>query len=104
MARALEIEEHLDEGTHVLRLVGQLDTNTSSQLDVVASRIFAADRTADIVVDMEKCSYVSSAGLRVIVTMQKRTSAGGSLRFCHVGADVMDIFVSTGFNSILVFE
>lgn len=104
MARALEIEEHLDEGMHVLRLVGQLDTNASSQLDVVASRIFAADRTADIVVDMEKCSYVSSAGLRVIVTMQKRTSAGGSLRFCHVSADVMDVFVSMGFDSILAFE
>lgn len=74
------------------------------QLDVVANRIFAANRAADIVVDMEKCAYVSSAGLRVIIAMQKRTSAGGSLRFCNVSAGVMDVFVSTGFDTILSFE
>ena len=104
MARALEIVETQEDGACVLALVGRLDTNTSSQLDVVANRIYKANRAADIVMDMGECTYLSSAGLRVIIAMQKRTSTGGSLTFRNVGPNVMEVFDSTGFTSILVFE
>ena len=53
---------------------------------------------------MSKCEFVSSAGLRVIVAMQKRAATGGSLVFRSVVPDVMDVFTMTGFDNILTFE
>lgn len=103
MARALEIKETLVEGEHVLALVGYVDTNTSPQLEAVADRIYAADAEPHIVVDLAECSFVSSAGLRVIVTMQKRASRGGSLRFRNVSPTMREMFDSTGFSKILTF-
>lgn len=104
MTRALGIVETNEDGTYVLELVGRLDTNTSSQLDVVAKRIHMADAAANIVVDLGQCGYVSSAGLRAIMTMHKRSAKNGLLTFRNVHPDVMDVFVDTGFDRILNFE
>lgn len=94
----------IQEGTpFVFAVVGQLDTNTSPQLDDFATGL--SDRgVKDIIVDMEKCDLVSSAGLRVIVTMQKRASVEGSLVFRNVQPDVMDVFEMTGFDELLTIE
>jgi len=101
MARALEIKETLVEGEHVLALVGCVDTNTAPQLEAVAARIYAIDAAPRIVVDLAECTFLSSAGLRVIVTMQKRATRGGSLRFCNVTPSIREVFDSTGFSKIL---
>ena len=94
----------VEEGTPcVLELVGRLDTNTSPQLEEFAGGLYDKG-TNDIVVDMAACDFVSSAGLRVIVAMQKRASAGGSLAFRNVQPEVMDVFEMTGFDSILTIE
>ena len=93
-----------DEGKpFVFALVGRLDTNTSPQLEEYASGL-AGKGIADLVVDMSQCSFVSSAGLRVIVAMQKRATVGGSLVFRNVVAEVMDVFEMTGFDKILTIE
>lgn len=87
----------------VFALVGRLDTNTSPQLDEFAANL--SDKgTVDLMVDMEQCSFVSSAGLRVIVAMQKRATVSGSLVFCNVQPEVMDVFTMTGFDKILTIE
>ena len=93
-----------DEGTpFVFALEGRLDTNTSPQLEEYAGELYAKN-VSDIVVDMEKCEFVSSAGLRVIVAMQKRSTAGGSLVFRNVLPEVKDVFEMTGFDKILTIE
>lgn len=93
-----------DEGTpYVFALEGRLDTNTSPQLEDFAGELYEKGIT-DIAVDMDACEFVSSAGLRVIVAMQKRAASGGSLVFRNVQPDVMDVFEMTGFNNILTFE
>jgi anti-sigma B factor antagonist len=104
MARALQIGEFQDGGRYVLSVSGRLDTNTAPQLEAVANRINLENGAADIVVDMKDCSFLSSAGLRVIITMQKRSTMGGSLRFCNVTPQVMEVFSATGFDQILTFE
>ena len=92
------------EGTpFIFALVGRLDTNTSPQLDEYATQL-ASKNITDIVVDMADCDFVSSAGLRVIVAMQKRAAKGGSLVFRNVVPDVMDVFQMTGFDKILTSE
>lgn len=88
---------------YVFALEGRLDTNTSPQLEEFAGSLYAKG-VSDIAVDMAKCEFVSSAGLRVIVAMQKRAATGGSLVFRNVVPDVMDVFTMTGFDNILTFE
>ena len=92
------------EGTpFVFALEGRLDTNTAPQLDEYAAGL--ADKgIKDIEVDMAKCEFVSSAGLRVIVAMQKRAAVSGSLVFRNVVPDVMSVFEMTGFDKILTIE
>lgn len=88
---------------YVIALEGRLDTNASPQLDEFTSDL-SARGINNIVVDMAKCDYVSSAGLRVIVSMHKRATVRGSLVFRNVAPAVMDIFEATGFNTILTIE
>lgn len=93
-----------EEGNRVLvELVGRLDTNTSPELEKFANDLFEAGEN-DILVDMAKCDFVSSAGLRVIVAMQKHVMTNGSLAFRNVSPDVMDVFEMTGFAKLLTFE
>lgn len=87
----------------VFALEGRLDTNTSPQLEAYANELFEKG-VVDLRVDMSKCEFVSSAGLRVIVAMQKHVVNNGSLVFVNVVPDVMDVFDMTGFNKILTFE
>lgn len=94
----------LDEGKpYVFALVGRLDTNTSPELDEFAKKLNGKG-VNDIVVEMAECSFVSSAGLRVIVAMQKTAAKGGTLVFRNVQPEVMDVFEMTGFTNILTFE
>ena len=93
-----------EEGTpFVFALVGRLDTNTSPQLDEYAADL-RKKGIVDLVVDMSECAFVSSAGLRVIVAMQKRATMNGSLVFKNVIPEVMDVFDMTGFDKILTIE
>ena len=94
----------LEEGKpYVIALEGRLDTNTSPELENFVQGLY--DKSVnDIIVDLSDCSFVSSAGLRVIVAMQKHAAAGGSLVFRGVQPEVMEVFQMTGFDNILTFE
>ena len=94
----------VDEGKpYAIALVGRLDTNTAPQLEEFSGELYEKGVT-DIAVDMGACDFVSSAGLRVIVAMQKKAAAGGSLVFRAVKPEVMEVFQMTGFDKILTFE
>lgn len=94
----------LEEGKpYVIALEGRLDTNTSPQLDDFAKELYGKN-VSDIAIDMSKCAFVSSAGLRVIVAMQKHAAVAGSLVFRNVQPEVMEVFEMTGFDNILTFE
>ena len=94
----------IEEGKpYVAALVGRLDTNTAPQLEEFAGGLYEKG-ISDIAIDMASCDFVSSAGLRVIVAMQKRATVGGSLVFRNVQSEVMDVFQMTGFDKILTFE
>lgn len=87
-----------------IAVIGRLDTNTAPELEDFMEGIYAKD-VKDIAVDMGECDFVSSAGLRVIVAMQKRASAvKGDLVFANVLPDVMEVFEMTGFDRILTFS
>ena len=99
----MEIKYSQEGEKQVVALIGKLDTNTAPMLEEASDKLFK-DATPDIIIDMEQCTFVSSAGLRVIVAMQKRVMSGGSLVFHNVTPEVMDVFEMTGFTKILTFE
>lgn len=81
---------------------GRLDTTTAPQLEVFLSE--NTDGVKDIVMDMEKLEYISSAGLRVLLAAHKKMNKAGSLTLKNVCDEVMEVFEMTGFADILTIE
>ena len=57
-----------------------------------------------LVVDLEKVDYISSAGLRVLLSFEKAMSAQGTMVVKNVDEKVMEVFELTGFDEILTIE
>ena len=58
----------------------------------------------ELLFDFEKLEYISSAGLRVLLTAQKNMSKIGNMKLIHVADVIMDVFNITGFADILTIE
>ena len=58
----------------------------------------------EVTFDLEKLAYISSAGLRVLLSAQKIMNKQGSMKICNVNSDIMEIFDVTGFVDILDIE
>ncbi|MBS7263205.1 MAG: STAS domain-containing protein [Eubacteriales bacterium] len=85
-----------------ISLEGRLDTMTAPELEKELK-----DRLADVntlTLDFEKLEYISSAGLRVLLSAQKAMNAKGTMKVVHVNETVMEVFEVTGFSDILTIE
>ena len=80
-------------------LEGRLDTTTAPELE--ASLKNSLDGVTELVMDFEKLEYISSAGLRVLLSAQKIMNRQGSMKVIHVSEVIMEIFEVTGFSDIL---
>lgn len=88
----------------LLSVSGQIDALNMNEFEEVVKGILAGDSLA-VVFDCNGLTYVSSAGLRILLTLQKGMSAKqGKLRLRHVCKDVMEVFEVTGFSSFLTIE
>ena len=91
------------EGTKVtMEISGWLDTQTAPELEKVLSGLDAS--VTSLVFDFAKLEYISSAGLRVILSAQKVMNRQGSMLIRKVNENVMDVFEVTGFIDILTIE
>lgn len=98
----MEIEKKLNAGELTVIVDGRLDTTTAPQFeDEVRSSL---DNIKTLVFDFEKLEYISSAGLRVLLAMQKIMNKQGSMIVKNVNETVMDVFDVTGFVDILTIE
>lgn len=86
----------------VLEISGRLDTSTAPVLDKTISEDIS-DK-AKLTMDLKGLEYISSAGLRVLLTAQKRLQKHGSMKLINVCEEVMDVLEMTGFADILVIE
>ena len=84
-----------------IKLGGKLDTNTSPELD---SKMNELEGMEEVIIDMKELDYISSAGLRVLLSMQKVMNKQGKMTIINVCENVMDIFEVTGFSDILDIE
>ena len=73
--------------------------------NIYVSELSAAlDGVTELIFDMSNLQYISSAGLRVLLSAQKKMNRQGSMVVRHSNADIMDIFDVTGFTDILTLE
>ena len=94
------LSETMDNVT-VVRLEGNLDTNTSTEAQDYLNKAID-DGATKVVVTFDKVDFVSSAGLRVLLATAKRLSGtGGSLRVCGLNETVNEVFEISGFSTIL---
>lgn len=84
-------------------LEGRLDTTTAPQLEEALKENM--DGVEALTLDMEKLEYVSSAGLRVLLSAQKSMNAvKGTMVLRNVCEDIKEVFEITGFCDILTIE
>ena len=96
----IEIEKITEET--IIRLSGRLDTTTAPSLEKAINEDVADAK--NLVFDVKFLEYVSSAGLRVILSTQKKMQNIGSMKFINVSEAVMDVLEMTGFADILTIE
>ena len=98
----LNIEKTVENGCVVCALEGRLDTVTSPELEHELGA--AVEGATALTLDFEKLEYISSAGLRVLLSTQKIMNRQGEMKLIHVNDAIMDIFEVTGFSEILTIE
>ena len=98
----LNILKSIENSKASFALEGRLDTVTAPELEKALKD--SLDGITELVLDFEKLEYISSAGLRVLLSAQKIMNRQGSMKVTHVNETVMEIFEVTGFMDILTIE
>ena len=93
----MTIEKKIEDAKLTLAVAGRLDTNTAPQLEAELK----LDGVSEVVFDLTALEYISSAGLRVLLTAQKAMMAcGGKMTIAHANEMVRGVFQITGLDSV----
>lgn len=98
----MTIEKKTDGSRLYIAIEGRLDTTTAPQLEEEFKK--SIDDMTELVIDMEKLAYISSAGLRVLLSAQKVMNKQGMMVIKNANEDIMEVFDVTGFADILNIE
>ena len=85
-----------------IALTGRLDTTTAPELESVVKD--SLEGITSLIFDLEKLEYISSAGLRVLLSAQKTMMKQGTMVVKNVSETIMEVFEVTGFVDILTIE
>lgn len=96
----IEIKKSVDE--LVLEITGRLDTITAPALDKTINENLGEIKS--LILDFKHLEYISSAGLRVLLSTQKKLQQNGTMKLKNVREEVMEVFEITGFVDILTIE
>ena len=98
----MKTKRTLDNGVLTVSLSGKLDTVTApSVADEIEANINDAEK---LIIDMKDLSYISSAGLRLLLSLHKKMSQKGGMTVINPNATNMEILEFTGFTDILNIE
>lgn len=96
----MEIAQEIVGEVLVVGPKGRLDTETSGELELALHDAFEAGRF-HFLIDMAGVSYVSSAGLRVLLAQAKKLDGGiGGMRICGMNQTVRSVFDLSGFSAL----
>ena len=98
----MNINIEKENGITVMKIEGRLDTTTAPELEKAINN--EGEALKNLVLDFKGVDYISSAGLRVLLTAQKTMNVQGQMELNNVSEAVMDIFEMTGFADILVIR
>ena len=96
----IEIKKNAEET--IIEIVGRLDTTTAPALEKTINEDIG--ETKNLVLDIKGLEYISSAGLRVLLSAQKKMKQKGTMVVKNVCAEIMDVFEITGFADILTIN
>ena len=98
----MTITTNLNGKTLEVSLEGRLDTVTAPQLEAELKKSMAdAD---SLILNFSKLDYITSAGLRVLLSAHKAMDTKGGMKVTHVNEIVREVFDVTGFADILTIE
>ncbi len=93
------VQEQMQEGVR-MKLLGRLDTNSAPEFETEINRVL--DKDVNLELDFSNLEYITSAGLRVLLTTYKRQkNAEKAFCICHANPAVMEVFEITGFSEKL---
>jgi len=98
----LNITKNTNASELTVSLTGRLDTTTAPELEKELKA--SLDGVTTLVIDMTALDYISSAGLRVLLSAQKAMNKQGEMKVVHVNETIMEIFEVTGFSDILTIK
>ena len=98
----LNITKKIENTSAVFALEGRLDTVTAPELEAALKEVL--NGLTELTLDFEKLEYISSAGLRVLLSAQQTMTKQGVMRVTHVNETIMEIFEVTGFIDIITIE
>lgn len=98
----MNINIERENGKVLMKIEGRLDTTTAPELEKAING--EGNELKSLVLDFNGVDYISSAGLRVLLTAQKKMNVQGYMELINVSEDVMDVFEMTGFAEILVIK
>lgn len=98
----MEIVKKNSEDGIVLELTGKLDTNTAPELETTITSLLVSEEVKNLELDMAGITYLSSAGLRVLLATQKKINAlQGQMVITNASKTLKEVFEITGFMGIL---
>ena len=98
----MDIEKQKDGKKLDIKWEGRLDSKTAPELKETLED--SLDDVEELTFDLSELIYISSAGLRIILSAQKTMDKQGSMKVTNVQDIVMEVFESTGFVDILTIE
>ena len=98
----MNIEQTRNGSELTIALSGRMDTVTAPELEIMLAK--ALDDVTMLVFDFSELTYISSAGLRVLLSTQKVMNRQGEMKIRNVSPEIMEIFEVTGFVDILNIE
>ena len=98
----MTIDKQLNGSELTIALTGRLDTTTAPELETAIKENIAG--ITNLVMDFAGLEYLSSAGLRVILSAQKTMNKQGEMVIRNVNETINEVFEITGFIDILTIE
>ena len=98
----MELEKKYEGTTLTVALSGKLDSESAPKLD--AELASSLGGITELILDMTELSYISSAGLRTLLTAQQQMNRQGRMVIVGARDSILDVFRITGFSQLLTVE
>ena len=98
----MTVTKTLEEKVLNVKVEGRLDTATAPALEEELAEVM--DEAEELVFDLKGLEYMSSAGLRILLAIQKKMAQKGGMKVVNVNDVIKEIFDITGFSDILTIE